>query len=36
MQFGVGLPDRAAVLGLRHGLAADGVELVEATGRTPL
>jgi len=29
MHFGVGLPDRAAVLGLRDRLAADGVELVE-------
>jgi catechol 2,3-dioxygenase-like lactoylglutathione lyase family enzyme len=29
MHFGVGLPDRAAVLALRDRLAADGVELVE-------
>ena len=27
--FGVGLPDRAAVLALRDRLTADGVELVE-------
>jgi hypothetical protein len=30
MHFGVGLPDRAAVLALRDRLADDGVELVEA------
>jgi catechol 2,3-dioxygenase-like lactoylglutathione lyase family enzyme len=30
MHFGVGLPDRDAVLALRERLAADGVELVEA------
>ena len=29
MHFGVGLPDRAAVLALRDRLTADGVELVE-------
>ena len=29
MHFGVGLPDRDAVLALRDRLAADGVELVE-------
>jgi catechol 2,3-dioxygenase-like lactoylglutathione lyase family enzyme len=29
MHFGVGLPDRAAVLAMRDRLAADGVELVE-------
>jgi catechol 2,3-dioxygenase-like lactoylglutathione lyase family enzyme len=29
MHFGVGLPDRAAVLALRDRLAADGVALVE-------
>ena len=29
MHFGVGLPDREAVLALRQRLAADGVELVE-------
>lgn len=29
MHFGVGLPDRDAVLALRERLAADGVELVE-------
>ena len=29
MHFGVGLPDRDAVLALRSRLAADGVELVE-------
>jgi catechol 2,3-dioxygenase-like lactoylglutathione lyase family enzyme len=29
MHFGVGLPDRAAVLALRDRFAADGVELVE-------
>ena len=29
MHFGVGLPDREAVLALRRRLAADGVELVE-------
>jgi catechol 2,3-dioxygenase-like lactoylglutathione lyase family enzyme len=29
MHFGVGLPDRAAVLALRDRLAGDGVELVE-------
>jgi catechol 2,3-dioxygenase-like lactoylglutathione lyase family enzyme len=29
MHFGIGLPDRAAVLALRDRLAADGVELVE-------
>jgi catechol 2,3-dioxygenase-like lactoylglutathione lyase family enzyme len=29
MHFGVGLPDRDAVLGLRDRLAADGVEVVE-------
>jgi catechol 2,3-dioxygenase-like lactoylglutathione lyase family enzyme len=29
MHFGVGLPDRDAVLALRARLAADGVELVE-------
>jgi catechol 2,3-dioxygenase-like lactoylglutathione lyase family enzyme len=29
MHFGVGLPDRDAVLGLRDRLAGDGVELVE-------
>jgi len=28
-RFGVGLPDRAAVLALRDRLAGDGVELVE-------
>jgi catechol 2,3-dioxygenase-like lactoylglutathione lyase family enzyme len=29
MHFGIGLPDRDGVLGLRDRLAADGVELVE-------
>jgi catechol 2,3-dioxygenase-like lactoylglutathione lyase family enzyme len=29
MHFGIGLPDRDAVLALRNRLAADGVELVE-------
>jgi hypothetical protein len=29
MHFGVGLPDRGAVLALRDRLTADGVELVE-------
>ncbi|HEY7075355.1 MAG TPA: VOC family protein [Solirubrobacteraceae bacterium] len=29
MHFGVGLPDRGAVLAMRDRLAADGVELVE-------
>ena len=29
MHFGVGLPDREAVLALRRCLAADGIELVE-------
>jgi len=29
MHFGIGLSDRAAVLGLRDRLVADGVELVE-------
>ena len=29
MHFGVGLPDRAAVLALRERLVSDGVELVE-------
>jgi catechol 2,3-dioxygenase-like lactoylglutathione lyase family enzyme len=29
MHFGIGLPDRKAVLALRDRLAADGVELVE-------
>jgi catechol 2,3-dioxygenase-like lactoylglutathione lyase family enzyme len=29
MHFGIGLPDRDAVLALRDRLAADGVELVE-------
>ncbi len=31
MHFGIGLPDRNAVLALRDRLAADGVELVEET-----
>jgi catechol 2,3-dioxygenase-like lactoylglutathione lyase family enzyme len=29
MHFGIGLPDRSAVLALRDRLAADGIELVE-------
>ena len=30
MHFGVGLPDRAAVLALRDRLVADGIEIVES------